>query len=268
MWAEAVYLYRVMRKEQPTGTLPLYLTGEGAKAEALARQEDRRQLTEADIYEGQIGEWVDKPYGTGTTSTRPLGPSVTKSVSSRYGKSASATATVRRRASPSRSGGRFGPWMEGPVRPIASASSASRSRSIGPRSSRTSWTSGRKCSIRAMIRPARRTQTASFDTTSDRFYMQGPCPRRYSYREGGGLNESGGIFFHQTTTVVCQGPKPRNQPKMPVTSGYTQKKAVTPLFSLAEITSRGAGGVTLLPPLPDSRPDSPYLLKKLNFLIP
>lgn len=65
MWAEAVYLYRVMRKEQPTGTLPLYLTGEGAKAEALARQEDRRQLTEADIYEGQIGEWVDKPYRDG-----------------------------------------------------------------------------------------------------------------------------------------------------------------------------------------------------------
>ena len=65
MWAEAVYLYRVMRKEQPEGTLPLYLQNQSAKREALARQESRRQQTEADVYAGQIEDYLNTAYRDG-----------------------------------------------------------------------------------------------------------------------------------------------------------------------------------------------------------
>ncbi|WP_417809620.1 VapE domain-containing protein [Thioclava sp.] len=62
IWAEAVYLYRCMRRDQPTGTLPLYLDDPAAKREALARQESRRQQTEADHYAGMIEDYLNTPY--------------------------------------------------------------------------------------------------------------------------------------------------------------------------------------------------------------
>lgn len=65
IWAEAVYLYRCMRRDQPEGTLPLYLSNPKAKAEALARQESRRQQTEADHYAGQILDYVDTAFRDG-----------------------------------------------------------------------------------------------------------------------------------------------------------------------------------------------------------
>lgn len=65
MWAEAVYLYRCMRRDQPEGTLPLYLQNQSAKREALARQESRRQQTEADVYAGQIEDYLNTPFRDG-----------------------------------------------------------------------------------------------------------------------------------------------------------------------------------------------------------
>jgi hypothetical protein len=65
MWAEAVYMYRCMRRDQPEGTLPLFLQDPNAKREALARQESRRQQTEADHYAGMIHEYVDTAFRDG-----------------------------------------------------------------------------------------------------------------------------------------------------------------------------------------------------------
>lgn len=65
MWAEAVYLYRCMRRDQPEGTLPLYLTSEESRIEAKARQESRRQQTEADVFAGQIEEYLNSPFRDG-----------------------------------------------------------------------------------------------------------------------------------------------------------------------------------------------------------
>lgn len=65
MWAEAVYMYRCARRDQPEGTLALYLQDNSAKREALARQESRRQQTEADHYAGMILEYVDTAFRDG-----------------------------------------------------------------------------------------------------------------------------------------------------------------------------------------------------------
>ncbi|ESQ85438.1 hypothetical protein AEAC466_04545 [Asticcacaulis sp. AC466] len=61
LWAEAVYLYRNMRKTQPVGTLPLYLTEADARVEALAIQESRRQDTPEEMLAGQIEGWLNTP---------------------------------------------------------------------------------------------------------------------------------------------------------------------------------------------------------------
>jgi hypothetical protein len=65
IWAEAVYMYRVMRRDQPEGALPLYLQDPRAKAEAMARQESRRQHTEADHFHGMFQHYLDTPYRDG-----------------------------------------------------------------------------------------------------------------------------------------------------------------------------------------------------------
>lgn len=59
LWAEAVALYKAMRKEQPYGTLPLTLTPEAA-AEAVVLQEAARVQTEADSYVEALQPWLDK----------------------------------------------------------------------------------------------------------------------------------------------------------------------------------------------------------------
>lgn len=65
LWAEAVYLYRAMRKQKPTGTLPLYLTGAAAEAAALI-QESRREESVEDGHAAQIAAWLETPIVTGS----------------------------------------------------------------------------------------------------------------------------------------------------------------------------------------------------------
>ena len=60
-WAEAYSTYLNMRDEQPEGDLPLYLTGEAAQEEALAMQSSRKTASTAEIYAGQIQEFLDTP---------------------------------------------------------------------------------------------------------------------------------------------------------------------------------------------------------------
>jgi predicted P-loop ATPase len=61
VWAEAVTIYRAMRKDQPVGTLPLYITDAEAKAEALLNQEERRVINVDDELAGTIAAWLEKP---------------------------------------------------------------------------------------------------------------------------------------------------------------------------------------------------------------
>lgn len=61
LWGEAVQLYREMRAEQPTGTLPLYLTDEAARVEAEEAQEAARQDTVEEQLAGEIEVWLNLP---------------------------------------------------------------------------------------------------------------------------------------------------------------------------------------------------------------
>lgn len=61
VWAEAVTVYRQMRKEKPFGLLPLYLTDPEARAEAEAMQESRRVESAEDGLAGRIAAWLDTP---------------------------------------------------------------------------------------------------------------------------------------------------------------------------------------------------------------
>lgn len=61
VWAEAVQVYREMRAEQPTGTLPLYLQDEESKEEALRLQESRRARDQSDAFEDIITDYVNTP---------------------------------------------------------------------------------------------------------------------------------------------------------------------------------------------------------------
>ena len=60
VWAEALAVYRSMRAKQPTGDLPLYLTG-GARIEAERLQESRRVETVEDATAGEIVRWLSMP---------------------------------------------------------------------------------------------------------------------------------------------------------------------------------------------------------------
>lgn len=61
LWAEAVTVYRDLRKKKPRGDLPLYLTDEAARIEAERMQESRRVESVEDGMAGQIEAWIDKP---------------------------------------------------------------------------------------------------------------------------------------------------------------------------------------------------------------
>ena len=66
VWAEARAIYRDMRQGKPRGTLPLYVTDAEAKADAHARQEERRVLGLDEELSGDIANWLDKPVGDPT----------------------------------------------------------------------------------------------------------------------------------------------------------------------------------------------------------
>lgn len=60
LFAEAVHEYRRMRKANPRGFLPLYLTGD-ALAEFETRQDDHLLPNEAEVKAGIVGEWLATP---------------------------------------------------------------------------------------------------------------------------------------------------------------------------------------------------------------
>lgn len=61
MWAEGFAAYSEMRKAQPKGRLPLFLSDVQAAAEALEMQESRRIESVEDSYAGIIEDWLDQP---------------------------------------------------------------------------------------------------------------------------------------------------------------------------------------------------------------
>lgn len=65
LWAEAVVLYREMRKSQPHGPLPLYLADEGSRKHAERLQATRRVGNVWDDWAAQIDEWADTPMPIG-----------------------------------------------------------------------------------------------------------------------------------------------------------------------------------------------------------
>jgi predicted P-loop ATPase len=61
LWAEAVAVYQEMRRQQPYGTLPLYLSDKAAEEEAALHQEDRRLETQEEGLTGEIEHWLNLP---------------------------------------------------------------------------------------------------------------------------------------------------------------------------------------------------------------
>lgn len=59
IWGEVLHLYRAMRKEQPTGTLPLYLTDKEAIAESERLQSDAQVYNESDTYAEKMAEYLN-----------------------------------------------------------------------------------------------------------------------------------------------------------------------------------------------------------------
>lgn len=66
LWAEALHLYRAMRKAQPHGWLPLYLVDEDAQSIAARLQESARVESADDAVAGQIAAWLSKPIVSGS----------------------------------------------------------------------------------------------------------------------------------------------------------------------------------------------------------
>lgn len=66
MWAEARVLYEQMRKQQPKGTLPLYLADEEAQTIAARLQESARVESADDAVAGQIDAWLEAPINSGS----------------------------------------------------------------------------------------------------------------------------------------------------------------------------------------------------------
>lgn len=65
LWAEALHLYREMRRIQPGGTLPLYVRNPEAQVIARDMQETRRVESADDGLVGAIADWLGKPINTG-----------------------------------------------------------------------------------------------------------------------------------------------------------------------------------------------------------
>jgi predicted P-loop ATPase len=63
LWAEAVTLYREMRRNCNSETLPLYLSDQEAGREAARLQESRRAESAEEGLAGEITAWLDKPIG-------------------------------------------------------------------------------------------------------------------------------------------------------------------------------------------------------------
>lgn len=61
IWAEALAIYKAMRRDQPTGDLPLYLSDEHAQAEAEVLQTGARQRQMFEQWVEQITDWLDAP---------------------------------------------------------------------------------------------------------------------------------------------------------------------------------------------------------------
>jgi len=65
LWAEALVLYKQMRKAKPHGMLPLYLTDEDAQGIAARLQESARVESADDALAGEIAAWLEKPIISG-----------------------------------------------------------------------------------------------------------------------------------------------------------------------------------------------------------
>lgn len=65
VWAEAVHIYRTMRRDQPWGTLPLYLADEAAREEAEKLQDEARVESSEEGLVGDIAHWLDQPMVDG-----------------------------------------------------------------------------------------------------------------------------------------------------------------------------------------------------------
>ena len=63
IWGEAYALYAELRRLNPAGSLPLYMTGEAAE-EAALMQESRRVEAAEDTLAGRIQAWLERPIGT------------------------------------------------------------------------------------------------------------------------------------------------------------------------------------------------------------
>ena len=77
IWAEALAIYRAMRAEQPTGTLPLYLRSPEAAERALELQEQSRRKGDLDIVTEVLGRFLDMPITDDFDGTRRRRDSVT-----------------------------------------------------------------------------------------------------------------------------------------------------------------------------------------------
>lgn len=64
IWADAYQCYLEMREAQPTGDLPLYLTGPAAET-ALLLQEEARIESDSDVYKALIHEYLESPVVVG-----------------------------------------------------------------------------------------------------------------------------------------------------------------------------------------------------------
>ena len=61
LWAEATAVYQKMRRAQPDGSLPLYLTDRAAQLQSEQFQEARRVQSPEDSYAGIISDYLDSP---------------------------------------------------------------------------------------------------------------------------------------------------------------------------------------------------------------
>jgi predicted P-loop ATPase len=61
IWAEAYARFRALRKAQPRGRLPLYLSGTAAADEAFLLQRDRKIESTQEVLAGRIEEWLATP---------------------------------------------------------------------------------------------------------------------------------------------------------------------------------------------------------------
>ena len=64
LWAEAVVLYRELRRKTNSDVLPLYLVDEETRTEASLIQESRRAESAEEGLAGRIEHWVNKPIGS------------------------------------------------------------------------------------------------------------------------------------------------------------------------------------------------------------